>query len=713
MNPPKKLKFEGKFEGERIIPSDDPAINIKSETYIEHASRYQFAAKYVADREVLDIACGVGYGSEILAKQAPRSVISVDISEEAIIDAERYYKNGKITYLIGDATAIPFKKSVVDAVVSFETLEHIKDYTSFILEVKRCLRPRGLFIVSTPNADRSVHWPGPPGNPFHVKEFTRNEIISLLTSHGFVIDNVFGQTVIRRRGQRTITIKNTILRYLNFLRLSPAYPIIKKVYKKYLEKRRWNERLEKDDTKNTYNSSNPSLNSSLHIVQKYDKRCIFQNIIIVANNPENNLNSQSSNIYQTIIKNTKYYYFFRGTLATHVDLYKGWVDIARKKGLPLEMVTILTFLTYIKQYQLVKHYRKFNYIHIIISPPKLYQIITFLFFFMKTVTNKQLVIHLRKQSPKPLDLLKKILKKRVKYIIELEGDPVSEKEYLIEHPYKEDFYKNDIDSANRYIRKLPTRLNKADYILTVTEELKDLLAKRYPGINIKEKTSVIPTGVDIDKIYYSENTRKKVRKELNLQDKFVIVYIGNAYYSWQNVYRTIEVFRLIKNKVMPNAFLILLIRKQDHQIVDKSLMELGISKEDYHLRVVPHDAIHGYLNAADLGVLLRHPHVMNEVASPGKFGEYLAAGLPVLTTKVVAKYLEEISKNNYGIILNDMDDDDEILEKIVPFLKYDKEKRVEISEWARRKFSTDAYAQEYGNALRKMSGLLTTKEGDN
>ena len=399
----------------------------------------------------------------------------------------------------------------------------------------------------------------------------------------------------------------------------------------------------------------------------------------------------------------KYYYYFRGSLSTHVDLYKGWVDIARNKGLPMEMVTILSFNTYIKQHQLVKHYRKFNYIHIVISHFKPFPIIAFLFFLIKAMANKQLVIHLRKQSPKPLDLLKKILKKRVKYIIELEGDPVSEKEYLVEHPYREDFYKNDIDSANRYIRELPARLNKADYILTVTEELKDLLDKRYPSINIKEKTSVIPTGVDVDKIHYSENTREKVRKELNLQDKFVIVYIGNAYYSWQNVYRTIEVFRLIKNKVKQNAFLILLVRKQDHPIVGDFLGGLGISKADYILREVPHDSIHGYLNAADLGVLLRHPHLMNEVASPGKLGEYFAAGLPVLTTKVVAKYPEEINKNNYGITLNDMDNDDEILKKIVPFLKYDKEKRVDISEWARRKFSTDAYAQEYVNALIRLA----------
>ena len=399
----------------------------------------------------------------------------------------------------------------------------------------------------------------------------------------------------------------------------------------------------------------------------------------------------------------RYYYFFRGSLATHVDLYKGWVDTARKNGLPMEMVTILSLFTYMKQYQLVKHYKKYNYVHIIISPPILTQLTTFLYFFMKAVTSKRLAIHLRKQSPRALDFLKKIFKERVKYIIELEGDPISEKKYLIEHPYKKDFYKNDIENAIRHARGLSTRLRKADHILTVTRKLKDLLDKRYPGIYIKEKTSVIPTGVYIDKIHFSDQTRGKTRTELNLKDKFVMIYIGNAYYSWQNVFRTIEVFRIIKDKINQNSFLILLVRKQDHAIVSDFISELKVSTKDYMLCQVPHDDINKYLNAADLGVLLRHPHLMNEVASPGKLGEYFASGLPVLTTNVVAVYPEEISKNGYGIILNDMDDNDEIVNKITPFLKYDMEKRAEIGDWAKSKFSTDAFAQEYVNALRKLA----------
>jgi glycosyltransferase involved in cell wall biosynthesis len=398
----------------------------------------------------------------------------------------------------------------------------------------------------------------------------------------------------------------------------------------------------------------------------------------------------------------RYYYFFRGSLATHVDLYKGWVDTARKNGLPMEMLTILSISTYLKQHDLVKHYRKFDYIHIVVSPSVLTHFTAFLYFFVKAVSGNQLVVHLRKQSPKALDILKKIFKKKVKYIIELEGDPLSEREYLIKHPYKRDFYKDDIEKTNSFIRELPALIDKADGILTVTEKLRDLLNERYPELNMRDKTRVIPTGVYLDKINFSESNREKTRAKLKLKDKFTMIYIGNAYYSWQNVFRIIEIFQLIKTKINENSFLILLIRTPDHSIVNDFINKLNLSKEDYILCQVPHDSIKSYLNAADMGVLLRHPHVMNEVASPGKLGEYFAAGLPVLTTEVVAMFPKEISEQGYGIILDNMDDDAEILRKITPFLNYDKEKRAKISNWTKNKFSTEMYAQEYVNVLTKI-----------
>ena len=390
-------------------------------------------------------------------------------------------------------------------------------------------------------------------------------------------------------------------------------------------------------------------------------------------------------------------------MKTRVHLYKGWVDIARKNGLPMELVTILSLPTYLKQWRLVRKYKAINYFHIICGIPKIDSLVTRIYFFLILLFNKRVIVHLRKQSPTPFDSLRKIFGNRLKYIIELEGDYESERNYLIEHPYKEGFYDSYVESMGRHISLLKTRLEKAGHILVVAPKLKQLLIERYPDLGFRQKIDVIPTGVDCEKYYFSEEMRDEYRKKLRLENKFVMIYIGNAYYSWQNVFRTIEIFKLVKDKITENAFLILLIRQQDHSIVEEFIEQLSLSDGEYILTQVNHEEIPKYLNASDIGVLLRHKHIMNEVASPGKFGEYVACGLPVLMTEGISNFSEELSKTDYGVVLRDMDDDDEIVSKIVPFLKYDKEERVEISEWARRKFSTEAYAQTYVNVLRGMS----------
>jgi hypothetical protein len=403
-------------------------------------------------------------------------------------------------------------------------------------------------------------------------------------------------------------------------------------------------------------------------------------------------------------KGDRYFYFFRGSLQTHVHLYKGWVDVARKQGLPIELITILPLPTYLKQRKLVSKYKIADYFHIICgSIPKIDSLIIFIYFFSIVLTSRKVIIHLRKRSPIPFDFLKRLLGSRLKYIIELEGDYKSEMEYLIEHPYKDSFYRKYIRNMERQIFLLRKKIENADHILVVAPKLKKLLTERYPDLNLTHKISVIPTGVDSEQCFFSGRVRDEYRKKLNLENKFAMIYIGNAYYSWQNVFRTIEIFKLIKSRATENAFLILLIRKQDHYIVEDFIEQLSLSSKEYILTQVGHEEIPKFLNASDIGMLLRHKHLMNEVSAPGKFGEYTACGLPVLMTDGISNFSEELSKTDYGIVLRDMDDDDEIVTKIAPFIKYDKEKRAEISEWARSRFSTYAYSQTYANVLHRMS----------
>jgi len=161
------------FTGERFVPG------APGEIWYEHWHRYHFAAPLVKDRDVLDVACGEGYGSALLARSA-RKVTGVDLATAAVEHARaRYAGLANLDFRAADCIALPFPDASFDAIVSFETIEHIAAQEAFLDEVRRVLRPEGLFIVSCPNKaeytdKRNVV------NEFHVRELYRDELLNLL-----------------------------------------------------------------------------------------------------------------------------------------------------------------------------------------------------------------------------------------------------------------------------------------------------------------------------------------------------------------------------------------------------------------------------------------------------------------------------------------------------------------------------------------------------
>jgi SAM-dependent methyltransferase len=162
------------FTGERFVPG------APGEIWYEHWHRYHFAASLVDGREVLDVACGEGYGSALFARNA-RKVAGVDLAGAAIAHARaRYAGHSNLEFHVADCTALPFPAGSFDTVVSFETIEHIAAQEAFLDEVRRVLRPEGLFVVSCPNKaeytdKRQVV------NTFHIRELYRDELEGLLT----------------------------------------------------------------------------------------------------------------------------------------------------------------------------------------------------------------------------------------------------------------------------------------------------------------------------------------------------------------------------------------------------------------------------------------------------------------------------------------------------------------------------------------------------
>ena len=175
------------FDGERFTPE-----NVR-EIWYEHMHRYAFAERLVAGLEVLDAACGEGYGAAILARTAS-SVAAVDISPEAINHARVRYPLENLEFNEADCCALPFDDDRFDCIVSFETIEHLENQTGMLAEFRRVLKPSGFLLISSP--DKAVY-SDQQGfeNPHHVRELYADEFSALLASQ-FSVCRLFGQKLL-------------------------------------------------------------------------------------------------------------------------------------------------------------------------------------------------------------------------------------------------------------------------------------------------------------------------------------------------------------------------------------------------------------------------------------------------------------------------------------------------------------------------------------
>ena len=175
------------FTGERFLPQ------CSGEIWAEHWHRYLFAAAHIAGRDVLDAACGEGYGAALLARSA-RSVTGLDIDGPTIAAARAKYAMPALRFEAGSVTAMPFADASFDCVVSFETLEHLAEQQAMLVEMRRVLRPHGVLIISTPNRveysdKRDFH------NEFHVRELSEDEFRALLGRY-FGAQRWYGQRLV-------------------------------------------------------------------------------------------------------------------------------------------------------------------------------------------------------------------------------------------------------------------------------------------------------------------------------------------------------------------------------------------------------------------------------------------------------------------------------------------------------------------------------------
>lgn len=198
----------------------------------EHNFRFLFAAKYTQGKTVVDCACGNGAGTNIFSIGS-LTTYGFDVSSVAIREAKENCTQKNVVFQEASGTALPLQDNFADVCVSLETIEHIDADREFLKEVYRVLKPEGVFICSTPN--RSVTNPGKqqedkPANVFHVREYTQDEFVKLLSTYFSGVE-IYGQN-------KNIAMKVSLLNFLgSFLpmnlavRLHQAFKLVTHIFR--------------------------------------------------------------------------------------------------------------------------------------------------------------------------------------------------------------------------------------------------------------------------------------------------------------------------------------------------------------------------------------------------------------------------------------------------------------------------------------------------
>lgn len=210
----------------------------------------------------------------------------------------------------------------------------------------------------------------------------------------------------------------------------------------------------------------------------------------------------------------------------------------------------------------------------------------------------------------------------------------------------------------------------------------------------EKQAFMVPCVADHSLFAFNASGRENMRQELDLQNQFVVVNLG-SFNPWQDadkVMRTFKAIKLLKN----NAILFLV--TADGSRYEPYLKKHGI--EACRIQQVPHSDVPRLLWASDLALLIRIQHLVSEVASPIKYAEYLAAGLPVMVTRNVGVYSDYTVRHKLGQVVDPHADDlNDQVALLLNAMPYPDQERMRITEFARENLSDRSVRQ----SLRELS----------
>lgn len=174
---------------ERIVPKLlDLSSLYDDETLKNHMERYDFAAKNMKEGRILDIACGVGYGTSFLFETGKvHSAYGVDISSEAIEYAKQNYQGEEIRFICESGYTYHSEEKF-DTIISLETIEHLDNPKAFLINLYGLLKEDGILIASVPTVYSTDI------NKYHLQDFSKASFRKLCEEVGLNEISAFYQT---------------------------------------------------------------------------------------------------------------------------------------------------------------------------------------------------------------------------------------------------------------------------------------------------------------------------------------------------------------------------------------------------------------------------------------------------------------------------------------------------------------------------------------
>jgi glycosyltransferase involved in cell wall biosynthesis len=198
-------------------------------------------------------------------------------------------------------------------------------------------------------------------------------------------------------------------------------------------------------------------------------------------------------------------------------------------------------------------------------------------------------------------------------------------------------------------------LQASDGVVMLTEKIWPAI-KDWKGLRGREVIhEVIPCCVDLDLFRFSQSDRERLRAELHLQDRFVLVYSGSIG-GWYLTDKTADFFVALLKRKPQGHFLWL--TGGDKGLIEKLMSDRGVNSSQFTVRRVAPAEVSGYLSASDVGIAFYKPTFSRLATSPVKVSEYLACGLPVIVNAGVGDSDTFVAAQKVGGVVKDFEEGD-------------------------------------------------------